>query len=370
MNDSSQSLRRAIADSRSSFQAVLDRASAGVYLYGAGFVGRWSVAYLADLGLPVKGFLDSDERKRGTVVCGTPVLSMEDLRRDPSAPILITSRHAVPAISRLLAGVPNPVVSIDAFVVHHESPACLARVESLFALETSSLRTFHAILLSMLAGHTRSLAPYASAQPFFDRFGFFNRDGEVFVDAGAYVGDSVERFIWSVNGAFRQIHAFEPGRPQFHALTQRVSRLRQEWALADDCIRLNNQALSAFDGRVQVAQGDLPIRTSVGIAPAPAASDVPVGDIEAVTLDACFSDQPYTLLKVDVEGSEEALLQGGATTLARYRPRIALSAYHFPTDIFRLPLQVQAINADYEFALGHHSSQLMDTVIYCRDRHD
>nr|VFK38180.1 MAG: hypothetical protein BECKSD772F_GA0070984_10223 [Candidatus Kentron sp. SD]VFK42958.1 MAG: hypothetical protein BECKSD772E_GA0070983_10213 [Candidatus Kentron sp. SD]VFK78590.1 MAG: hypothetical protein BECKSD772D_GA0070982_10193 [Candidatus Kentron sp. SD] len=34
---------------------------------------------------------------------------------------------------------------------------------------------------------------------------------EIFVDAGAFVGNTVERFIWENLETFRHIYAFEPG---------------------------------------------------------------------------------------------------------------------------------------------------------------
>jgi len=327
------------------------------------------VGYLEQCGMTILGFIDSDESKWGMSIAGKPVFSPSDPLIIKSRAILITSRHAVPAIKKNLAHLSACLMSIDAFVVHHVGREKIDKVELLLSHDQQSLETFRAVLVSMLSGTTNELAPYANNDPFFDRFGFFNRDGEIFVDAGAYVGDSLERFIWSVNGVFRHIHAFEPGGAQFAALKKRVGRLREEWALDPDSISVVNKALSSETRVVRVHNTSHLIQTSIESIELDDDNSVS-SEIQTVSLDSYLNGQKYTLLKVDVEGSEADLLVGARKSIVTHRPRIALSVYHFPTDIFELPLQAQQINEDYIFSMGHHSSQLMDTVLYCRDKND
>ena len=59
--------------------------------------------------------------------------------------------------------------------------------------------------------------------------------------------------------------------------------------------------------------------------------------VEVVSLDEYFGGDRFTFLKVDVEGSEAELIDGAAKIIHYHRPRIALSVYHYPTDIFTLP---------------------------------
>ncbi|MGV1005659.1 MAG: FkbM family methyltransferase [Candidatus Nanopelagicales bacterium] len=369
MLEASSSLDSRLAATSDSYLRILDATANGVFLYGAGFVGRWSVNYLESEGIPVVGFVDSDELKWGTIINGKRVFSPHDLLVSNAKAVLITSRHAVPAIKKSLSHLPASVMSVDAFVVHHNGREKIEELSSLFSDDMRSLETFNAILLAMLDGDKQVLSAVADSRPFFDRFGFFNRDGEIFVDAGAYVGDSVERFLWSVNGVYRHIHAFEPGPVQFKAMQSRVNRLISEWSLTPESISLLNMGLSAESAVVRVTSGPHPIQTRIENCDPEGAAHLGL-EVRTVALDQYFDGAGFTLLKVDVEGSEAELLAGAVKTIAEYRPRIALSVYHFPTDIFTLPLQCRAANANYSFSLGHHSSQLMDTVLYCRDRDD
>jgi FkbM family methyltransferase len=369
MNRIYEEFCRELSRTKYSYDRILDSASRGIYLYGAGFVGKWSTHYFSEIGIPILGIIDSDERRWRNTFAGYQIINIEERPIDSESPVLISSRHAVRQIARKLEGLPNQVMSVDAFVVHREYIPLLESNEELFKHDRRSLETFYAILLSMLIGHTEPLAQYADATPFFGRYDFFNRDGEIFVDAGAYVGDSIERFIWSVNGVFREIHAFEPGQPQFNALQLRMVRLSSEWAIQPKSVILNNSALSDLDGNSQIQLSDEHVRTTLSEV-FDATQNISRERVETKTLDTYFFDRSFSLLKVDVEGAEAALLRGGIKTIQRCQPRIALSVYHYPTDLLRLVELVKNINPDYQFGLGHHSSKLLETVVYCRSRYD
>ena len=93
--------------------------------------------------------------------------------------------------------------------------------------------------------------------------------------------------------------------------------------------------------------------------------------VQSTTIDAMIERYGMPdLIKIDVEGSEKALLEGAAEVIKRCRPRIALSVYHYPTDIFELPIIIMQLNHNYQISLGHHSFQQMETVLYCRDKND
>ena len=359
-----------ICATKNKYNDLIASASDGTFLYGAGFIGKWAVSYLEGIGIPILGFVDSDSNKWGKVINGKKIFSPFDNCIINSKSIVITSRHAVRSVKNSLIDLPAVIMSVDALVVHrYDELGVIEKVRDFFNHDVQSLNTYDAILNSMLLGTTEPLLPIADSRPFFDKFGFFNRDQEIFVDAGAYVGDSLERFIWSVNGVFRQVHAFEPGLAQFQALKKRVERLSQEWALITENIFLVNKGLSSKNRQAMIEYADNLIQMSV-TKNVCLPDDTRAGRIELVSLDSYFDGQKFTLLKVDVEGSERELIQGARESIAAYKPRIALSVYHYPTDIFELPLQLKEINKSYSFTLGHHSSQLMDTVLYARDRND
>ena len=184
------------------------------------------------------------------------------------------------------------------------------------------------------------------------------------------MGDSLERFLWSVNGVFKHIHAFEPGLKQYQAMTKRVDRLIAEWALSPEKIALVNKGVSDASRQVEIKRGSHLIQTRIDERAHESLCAEPSHLISTISLDEYFDGAALTLLKVDIEGSEAAMLSGAMRSIQKWRPRIALSVYHYPKDIFDLPRKCFSINPDYKFSLLHHSSQLMDTVLYCRDKND
>ena len=57
-------------------------------------------------------------------------------------------------------------------------------------------------------------------------------------------------------------------------------------------------------------------------------------------------------IKMDIEGAETRALQGARDTLAKYRPRMSLSAYHVPSDPERIPALVRAAWPGYRMDCG------------------
>lgn len=86
--------------------------------------------------------------------------------------------------------------------------------------------------------------------------------------------------------------------------------------------------------------------------------------IESVTVDEIVQENVVTLIKMDVEGSELESLKGCKKTIERCKPRLAISIYHKPEDIFTIPNYILKLNDSYKFRLRHYSSSPCETVLY------
>jgi FkbM family methyltransferase len=71
-------------------------------------------------------------------------------------------------------------------------------------------------------------------------------------------------------------------------------------------------------------------------------------------------------IKMDIEGSERAALDGAAETLRRFRPKLAISAYHRLEDISSLTQFLHDLDVGYEFYMEHYRSHREETVLYAR----
>ena len=99
---------------------------------------------------------------------------------------------------------------------------------------------------------------------------------------------------------------------------------------------------------------------------------------QIITLDSYVQEHhlpSVDFIKMDVEGAELSILKGATNTITRFKPRLALSAYHKPEDIFTLYEFVKSIRPDYEFAFRHYATTpnitpsifVKEIVEYCRE---
>lgn len=92
---------------------------------------------------------------------------------------------------------------------------------------------------------------------------------------------------------------------------------------------------------------------------------------QIVTLDSYVREKNLPrvdFIKLDVEGAELDVLRGATTTITRFKPILALSAYHKPDDFWTLMEFVKALNPDYEFALRHYHVSIEDEPFVFDDK--
>ena len=82
------------------------------------------------------------------------------------------------------------------------------------------------------------------------------------------------------------------------------------------------------------------------------------------TIEHILGDVRPTFIKMDIEGSELRALKGAEQSIHKYRPKLAISIYHRPEDIFTLPDLLLSYHPDYKFYLRHYSLGYFDTVLY------
>jgi FkbM family methyltransferase len=71
-------------------------------------------------------------------------------------------------------------------------------------------------------------------------------------------------------------------------------------------------------------------------------------------------------IKLDVEGAEMESLRGARESILRFKPKLAVSLYHKPNDIFEIILYIKDKFPFYSCYVGHYSIHTEETVLYCR----
>ena len=182
--------------------------------------------------------------------------------------------------------------------------------------------------------------------------------GEVFVDMGAFVGDTVERYLFERFGTFGKAYAFEPYLPNYQAMQVRFARLRQEWGLADDRLLPICGGVGRETGMSSIEAGN---NGGLGAG----FREDGAGELQHIyAVDEYFKDIHVDFLKADIESYELDMLQGAEKVLRRDRPKLALAIYHNASDMYTIINFLAEMDLGYNFALRHHSSTYADTVLY------
>ena len=87
--------------------------------------------------------------------------------------------------------------------------------------------------------------------------------------------------------------------------------------------------------------------------------------IEAVALDDVLKNEQISFIKMDIEGAELAALHGCKQIITAQKPKLAISVYHKPEDIFEIPDYILTLNSNYQLYLRHYRAfSAYETVLY------
>ena len=158
---------------------------------------------------------------------------------------------------------------------------------------------------------------------------------EVIVDLGAYDGDTIREFLTVTDGKYKKIIALEPDEKNFRKLERKTEKLT-------DIIRLN---LGAWD-----KEETLYFAKKSGRNSRLEETGVPVN---FNSVDNIVTDE-VTFIKMDIEGAELKALEGAKNTVARYRPKLYVCAYHRNEDMFALPFKIKELYGGYKIYFRQH----------------
>lgn len=177
-------------------------------------------------------------------------------------------------------------------------------------------------------------------------------DEEIFVDCGAYTGDTLENFSRRVR-AFRKYYALEPDGRQFEAL---------------DRIMLKTANL----GRVlHIRAGVWDKKGKIGFSQENACGEICAEmnkDLACIAADSIDNivdgKEKVTFIKMDIEGAELPALHGARKTISRDKPKLAICVYHKREDLITIPQFVKELVPEYRLYLRCHFPYASELVLY------
>ena len=355
--------------------ALGDLNAGGIVLFGAGNLGQRTLTGLRKVGIEPLCFVDNNSLLWGKTLKGVPVLSpAEGVARFGNRAMFVVTIWRAGGRDRMAARTGQlrqlgcktviPFLPVywkysDSLLPHymHDLPhrvhAQADRVRQALHLmaDDASRCEYLAQVRFRLLGDFALLSDPVGGDAYFREEFFRLRADEMFVDCGAFDGDTLDLFLKNTEHSFRGAIAFEPDPENYAKLTARVGSLPSK----------TRERIATH----QAATGETNRRVSMDIGKG-AASKIGNGacEVESVSLDSMLLNAPVTFIKMDIEGSELATLAGARELIRKNTPILAICAYHSQDDLWNIPLFIHDLSPDYRFHLRPHDLEGWDVVCY------
>jgi len=337
-----------------------------IVLCGAGYIAQVTLAFMQRQRLPVdcvaigKNYL-RDEREFN----GLPLTSFEALAQTGKRyNYIIAMQYIDAALSEKLRESASEMLFYDAAFIgvnsneHFTLAWCAEHQQALTALyeslaDDASKATLLAYLNQRISAREGEYASVYHPQHYFPQEIIGFDDNEVFIDCGAFDGDSINAFVRALArdgvGEAAKIYALEPDAATFAQLQKNCAALPQ-------CV--------CFQAGVWHEATTLYFNASNSLSSS--LSDTPQGDkINLLKIDDITEGGRVSFIKMDIEGAELAALQGAKKTITAWQPTLAISLYHKPEDLLTIPRFIQQLHGDYRFYLrAHHPRLAYEMVLY------
>ena len=363
------------ARARSAFDEQAGPVAAPLVLFGAGNLGRKTLAGLRAGGIEPIAFTDNNPGLWGKEVEGVRVLPPEEAsdRFGDTAVFVVTiwrgegndrMRERCSQLRRL--GCARVVTFLplfwkypEIFLPHYAVDLpfrvldAKERIEEAFGLlsDDASRTEFVGEVRWRLLGDFDYLGEPVSNEIYFPEDLHSLSADEVFVDCGAFDGDTIRRFLARLPDFRGRIKALEPDPANFGKLARYVESLPYElrqridifpWAVSSrrETLRFNatgTEAASLGSGSTQV---------------------------QGVALDELLEDCRPTYIKMDTEGAEPEAIRGAFRTIATHRPAMAICVYHRQDHLWEIPLLIDSCAGGYRFHLRPQLLEGWDLVCY------
>lgn len=317
-----------------------------IFIYGMGDGAEKIMRVFQEKGIPFAGIFASDDFVRGHSFAGHKVRKLSEIEAAVDDFVIVLAFAAgyqslvdkiVDISKRHTLLVPDVPVAGGGLFTYDYCLEHADEIETVYNLlaDDYSREVYASILNFKISGEIHYLMDVTTPKSEIYRKLMHLTPNEIYVDLGAYNGDTIREVLQYTRGKYIRIYAMEPDRKNFKKLLKNTDGM---------------QNVYPFHAAAWCTDTQVPFATKAGRQSAVTATGQ---TIDARTVDSVLEGRPATLIKMDVEGCEREALWGSAQTIAHYTPKLMVSLYHRNEDMFLLPLLIQKLNPNYDIYIRH-----------------
>lgn len=354
-----------------------------VLIFGAGRLGRKFLTKLQENGIIVKAIIDNNESLWGSKMSNIEVIPVKNAKKYTDLPVIIASILYGNEIYKLLKKnhfkhiytpyylnlINSKIFSIPQIsnmfesVFNSKNQSDISKVEKLLSDKESKMVLNNLIKFRITADYKYIDNARSKHKIFMEKSILGLMDKEIFVDCGAYDGDSIELFLKAVNSKYDKIYGFEPDIHNFRELKKwhKDSGKKNIFLIKKGVYSqtgiINFDDAGTVDSKIPNKSKIYKDKTELNLNNN--------NYISVIKLDKYFINKPKpTLIKMDIEGAEVEALMGAEEIIKHYKPKLAISVYHKPTDLWKIILMLNKFDNSYKFYLRHFTDEIADTICY------
>lgn len=345
-----------------------------VIIFGAGDSGSWAADLLRQHNVFPQCYCDNSPRKWGKLKNGLRIRSFEDVMKEyKDVAVCIASMWQEEIYNQICeydSSLSNHVYDVLTTMAWETSERLfkssereyIKKNENAFAnlyqelADEYSKRTLEGILNYRLTRDKQYLKSIKSEETTYLDSTILSADlmqtiaENIIIDGGAFDGDTVEMFVQTIgNRNALDIHCYEAEVQNYEIIEDKIQN--RKWKSHQ--IFVHKAALWDRKGKIGFGGDGLSGRADQN------------ADIQIST--ERIDDYPYKrvgLIKLDIEGAERNALWGAADTIKKYKPVLAICAYHLQDDLLVLSDFVKSLNCGYKLILRHYMLSAGDTILY------
>lgn len=173
-------------------------------------------------------------------------------------------------------------------------------------------------------------------------------NNEVFVDCGAFKGETIDRFI-EHSGKGARIYGFEPIKSYCELMCKKFN---------------DNKDITIINAGTWDSKTQLQFQVDTTDCGGSCITEGGQEKIETDTIDNIANENQVTFIKMDIEGAEIQALMGAKNQIIKNKPKLAICLYHRLEDLYEIPLLIKEMVPEYKLFIRHYTAIHLETVLY------